>query len=177
MHRAASFPSKRAVAVSFPVFRSPLSLLINLDSTMVSIPSCPPPPPRALCQFDDLDSALVASVDHMEQSNLTSLEAASRDSELVVLQVLVRAGLQGSSHSCFFSMKVHGHTTIAAVAEPSHVQDYDGRKNSFAGLGHVFFWNSAVPHAFDWRSTLVVAPSKQSRFCKKPTDMACGEKH
>lgn len=38
-------------------------------------------------QFDDLDSALVASVDHMEQSNLSSLEAASRDSELVVLQV------------------------------------------------------------------------------------------
>ena len=38
-------------------------------------------------QFEDLDSALVASVDHMEQSNLISLEAASRDSELVVLQV------------------------------------------------------------------------------------------
>lgn len=38
-------------------------------------------------QFDDLDSALVASVDHMEQSNLSSLQAASRDSELVVLQV------------------------------------------------------------------------------------------
>lgn len=41
-------------------------------------------------QFDDLDSALVASVDHMEQSNLSSLEAASRDSELVVLQARIQ---------------------------------------------------------------------------------------
>lgn len=38
-------------------------------------------------QFNDLDSALVASVDDMEQSDLTSLAVASRDSELVGLQV------------------------------------------------------------------------------------------
>lgn len=38
-------------------------------------------------QFNDLDSALVASVDDMEQSDLSSLAAASRDSELVGLQV------------------------------------------------------------------------------------------
>lgn len=44
---------------------------------------------RRLAQCDDLDSALVASVDHMEQSNLSSLEAASRDSELVILQARI----------------------------------------------------------------------------------------
>lgn len=38
-------------------------------------------------QFDDLDSALVVSVADMEQSNMNSLEAAERDSELAVLQV------------------------------------------------------------------------------------------
>lgn len=41
-------------------------------------------------QFDDLDSALVVSAADMEQSNMNSLEAAARDSELAVLQVCCR---------------------------------------------------------------------------------------
>ena len=44
--------------------------------------------PWFTAQFDDIESALVASVDHMEESHLSSLKAASRDSELVVLQVM-----------------------------------------------------------------------------------------
>lgn len=64
-----------------PSLRLGLSYLLNARLVPRSAISAFAP------QFDDLDSALVASVDHMEQSNLSSLEAAARDSELAVLQV------------------------------------------------------------------------------------------
>ncbi|CAN0025591.1 unnamed protein product, partial [Choristocarpus tenellus] len=43
-------------------------------------------------QFDDLDSALEASMEHIEKSNAHSLEEAARDSELVSLQVRCSVG-------------------------------------------------------------------------------------
>lgn len=69
----------------FALFASPSFCRCTTDPQRSCLNVCTSSAPS---QFDDLDSALVASVDHMEQSNLSSLEAASRDSELVVLQVM-----------------------------------------------------------------------------------------
>ncbi|CAM9660983.1 unnamed protein product, partial [Scytosiphon promiscuus] len=70
-------------------------------------------------QFNDLDSALVASVDHMEQSNLTSLEAASRDSELVVLQeeMLRSAQAQSEEEQMRDAIEASRNSAAAAAVE------------------------------------------------------------
>eukprot|EP00752_Nemacystus_decipiens_P011076 g9840.t1 len=75
-------------------------------------------------QFDDLDSALVASVDHMEQSNLSSLEAASRDSELVVLQeeMLRTAQAQSEEEQLRNALEASRNTAAAAAAEADLVR-------------------------------------------------------
>eukprot|EP00904_Undaria_pinnatifida_P009801 jgi/Undpi1/5951/HiC_scaffold_2.g01225.m1 len=68
-------------------------------------------------QFTDLDSALVASVDHMEQSNLISLEAASRDSELVVLQEEMIRSAQAQSEEEQMRNALEASCKTAAAAE------------------------------------------------------------
>ncbi|CBN78161.1 conserved unknown protein [Ectocarpus siliculosus] len=75
-------------------------------------------------QFDDLDSALVASVDHMEQSNLSSLEAASRDSELVVLQeeMLRTAQAQSEEEQLRNALEASRNSAAAAAAEEDLVR-------------------------------------------------------
>ncbi|CAM9486523.1 unnamed protein product [Pylaiella littoralis] len=91
-------------------------------------------------QFNDLDSALVASVDHMEKSNLSSLEAASRDSELVVLQeeMLRSAQAQSEEEQLRNALEASRNTAAAAAAEADLVRQAIAESmGSGAGVGVV----------------------------------------